>query len=355
MTASNAPDAPLAPLAPYVVAEGGTIRDAMITVDQGASRIALAVDPAGVLVGVVTDGDLRRALLRGADMEDPLAPALTRRFVAMSPQEGRAAALELMRARRIDAVPVIDSDGRVIGLHLLREFLAPVSRPNWGIIMAGGQGRRLRPLTEEIPKPMLPVAGRPIIERLVLHLVGFGVQRIFVAVNYLGDVIEAHLGDGSRFGASVGYLREDTALGTAGALGLLPEPPSDALLLINGDLVTSADLGGLLDAHAAGGFAATIGIRRYLHTVPFGCVERDGDRVVRIEEKPTLEREVNSGMYVLSPEVVARVAPGQRLDTPELIADLLAEGRPVGAFEIEDEWIDVGQREQLAAARGVAP
>jgi len=200
---------------------------------------------------------------------------------------------------------------------------------------------------------MLPVAGRPIIERLVLHLVGFGLKRIFVSVNYLGDIIEEHLGDGSRLGARVEYLREDEALGTAGALGLLPEPPTEPLLLLNGDLVTSADLGGLVDAHIAGGYRATIGTRRYLHTVPFGCVERDGDRVLRLEEKPTLEREVNSGIYALDPSVVARVTAGRRIDTPDLMADLLAAGEQVGAFEIEDEWIDVGQREQLAAARGI--
>jgi NDP-sugar pyrophosphorylase family protein len=259
-----------------------------------------------------------------------------------------------MRARRIDAVPVVDADGRPVGLHLLQQFLEPVIRTNWAVIMAGGQGTRLRPLTDHLPKPMLTVAGRPIIERLVLHLVGFGLKRIFVAVNYLGDVIEEHLGDGTRLGARVAYLREDEPLGTAGALGLLPEPPTEPLLLLNGDLVTSADLGGLLDAHVEGGYRATFGTRRYLHTVPFGTIERDGDRVVRLDEKPTLEREVNSGICALDPSVVARVLPGRRIDTPDLIADLLASGEPVGAFEIEDEWIDVGQREQLAAARGVA-
>ena len=338
----------------YLVAEAGSIRDAMAAVDRGAARIALAVDPDGHLTGVVTDGDLRRALLGGMGLGDPVAPVLTRRYLSMTVGDGRAAALELMRARRIDAVPVVDADGRPVGLHLLHEFLEPVVRTNWAVIMAGGQGVRLRPLTEATPKPMLAVAGRPIIERLVLHLVGFGFKRIFVAVNYMGDVIEEHLGDGSRLGARVGYLREEEALGTAGALGLLPEAPSEPILLLNGDLVTAADLGGLLDAHVARGDRATIGTRRYLHTVPFGCLERDGDRVIRIDEKPTLEREVNSGIYALDPSVVARVERGRRVDTPDLIADLLAAGEPVGAFEIEDEWIDIGQREQLAAARGVA-
>ena len=339
----------------YLVGEAATVRDAMAAVDRGAARIALAVDEAGRLVGVVTDGDLRRALLRGGDLSDAVGPILTRSFLSVDAGEGRAAALELMRARRIDAVPVVDADGRPVGLHLLQQFLEPVARPEWAVIMAGGQGVRLRPLTEHLPKPMLPVAGRPIIERLVLHLVSSGLKRIFVSVNYLGHVIEEHLGDGSRFGVRIDYLREDDALGTAGALSLLPEPPVRPLLLMNGDLVTSADLGGLLDAHAAGGYRATIGIRRYLHTVPFGVVERDGARVVRLEEKPSVQREVNSGIYALDPSVVARVPAGRRVDTPDLIAELLAEGQPVGAFEIEDEWIDVGQREQLAAARGLVP
>jgi dTDP-glucose pyrophosphorylase len=338
----------------YLVAESATVRDAMAAVDRGAARIALAVDRDGLLVGVVTDGDLRRAILGGASLTDPVAPSITRRFVAQHPAEGRAAALELMRARRIDAVPVIDGHGRPVGLHLLQEFLEPVARSNWAVIMAGGQGVRLRPLTDRLPKPMLPVAGRPIIDRLVLHLVGFGLKRIFVAVNYLGEVIEDHLGDGSQLGARVTYLREGEPLGTAGALGLLPESPSAPLLLLNGDIVTSADLGALLDAHVAGGFHATIGTRRYRHHVPYGAVEQEGGRVIGIEEKPTLEREVSSGIYALDPSVVARVSTGQPMDAPDLIAELLADGVPVGAFEIEDEWIDVGQREQLAAARGVA-
>lgn len=337
----------------YLISETATVREAMAAVDRGAASIALAVDAAGRLAGVVTDGDLRRALLGGVTLGDAVTPVMTRAYLSVGPTDDRAAVLDIMRARRIDAVPVVDGGGRPIGLHLLHQFLEPVARPNAAVIMAGGRGVRLRPLTEHVPKPMLTVAGRPIIERLVLHCVGFGIKRIFIAVNYLGDVIEAHLGDGARFGAALEYLREEEPLGTVGAIGLLPEPPGHPVLLLNGDLVTSADLGALLDAHVAGGQRATIGIRRYLHTVPFGTIERDGERVTGLDEKPTLEREVNSGIYVLDPSVVASVAPARRLDTPDLIADLLRQGEPVGAFVIEDEWIDVGQRDQLAAARGI--
>ena len=338
-------------LAACLVPQDGTLRAAMVALDRGAGRIALAVDDRGRLTGVVTDGDIRRALLRGAALDGPLASFLTRDPVTVGAGEDRVAVLELMRARRISAIPVVDARGVPVALHLLHEFLDRVERTNWAVVMAGGQGMRLRPLTDTVPKPMLRVAGRPILERIVLHLVGFGIKRIFVSVNYLGEVIEDHFGDGEAFGARIEYLREEQPLGTAGALGLLPEPPTESLLLLNGDLVTSADLGSLLAFHAARGFDATIGYRRYLHTIPFGAVDRDGDRVLGLDEKPTIEREVNTGMYALEPSVVALVRPGAPMTMPDLVATALEAGRPVGAFEIEDDWVDVGQREQLVRAR----
>jgi NDP-sugar pyrophosphorylase family protein len=224
-------------------------------------------------------------------------------------------------------------------------------RPNWAVVMAGGQGVRLRPLTESLPKPMLQVAGRPILERIVLNLVGFGVKRIFLSINYLGHVIEDHFGDGARFGIRIEYLREPEPLGTAGALAMLPEAPGEAVLVMNGDLVTSADLGALLDFHVAGGYAATIGIRRYLHTIPFGCVEREDGLVRRVDEKPTIAKEVNGGIYAVEPSLLALVPRGVPSTMPALIEGALARGERVAAFEIHDDWIDVGQREQLARAR----
>lgn len=335
-----------------VVPLAGTLRDAMRALDLGASRIALVVAPDGRLAGVATDGDLRRALLDGAGLDGALEPHVTREFVAVTPAEGRVDVLDLMRARGIGAVPVLDEDGRPIALHLLDEVIAPLDRPNWAVIMAGGRGVRLLPLTASVPKPMLRVAGRPILERLVLHLVGHGIRDIFLAIGYLGHIIEEHFGDGHRFGARIDYLREEAPLGTGGALGLLPERPTDPMLVMNGDLVTQADLGGLLDMHVARGHAATIGIRRYVHAVPFGCVNLDGGRVVGLEEKPALVRDVNTGIYALAPRLVARIERGRPLLMPDLISDAIARGETVGAFEIEDDWIDVGQRELLDRARG---
>jgi dTDP-glucose pyrophosphorylase len=340
------------PLEACLVDEDSTIRDAMAALDRGGRQIVLVVDADQRLVGVVTDGDLRRAILAGAAIGDPLAPHVVRSPIAVGPAEGRAEVLDLMRARRIAAIPVVDPDGRPTGLHRLNEFLEPLERPNWAVVMAGGTGTRLRPLTEDVPKPMLRVAGRPILERIILHLVGHGINRIFIAVNYLGGVIEAHFEDGAGFGCRIEYLREERPLGTGGALGLLPDAPTEPLLVMNGDLVTTADLGGLLDFHSRGGYTATIGLRRYVHQVPFGVADRAGDRIERLAEKPAIVREVNTGIYAVEPALVARVDPGTSVTMPELIGAALDRGEAVGAFEIEDDWIDVGQREQLDRARG---
>jgi dTDP-glucose pyrophosphorylase len=338
-------------VAACLVGQDATLRDAMLALDRGARRIALAVDPGGVLVGVVTDGDIRRTLLNGAGLDDPLAPVLSPQFVSVDVREERAAALELMQARAIGAIPVVDRAGRPVGLHLLHEFLEPIARDTTAVVMAGGRGMRLRPLTESVPKPMLRVAGRPILERIVLHLVGHGITHIYLAVGYLADVIEAHFGDGSRHGCRIEYLREEQPLGTAGALGLLPEPPAGPLLVMNGDLVTQVDLGALIDAHVASGAVATVGMLRYVHTVPFGCVERTGDRVTALVEKPAIVREVNSGIYVLEPALVRRVERDVAVNAPDILGDAIDRGEFVGAFEIEEDWLDVGHREQLQKAR----
>jgi NDP-sugar pyrophosphorylase family protein len=218
--------------------------------------------------------------------------------------------------------------------------------------MAGGRGTRLAPLTDHTPKPMLRVAGRPILERIVLHLVGHGIRRIFIAINYLSEMIVDHFQDGANFGARIEYLREERPLGTAGALALLPAAPTAPVLIMNGDLVTQADVGALLQFHASGEQTISVAVRKYFHTVPFGCVQLDADKVVALDEKPTLTRLVNAGIYVLDPKVVARVPAGRESTTPALIEAAIAAGETVRALEIEDDWIDVGQKEQFRRARG---
>jgi len=333
------------------VRRSGRILDAMWALDRGAAGVALVTDDAGSLVGVVTDGDIRRALLRGGALEGPLEPIITRAYRSVGPEATRAEVLDLMQALSIAQVPVVDAAGRLLGLHLLREVIGGADRPNWAVIMAGGRGTRLAPLTDHVPKPMIRVAGRPILERIVLHLVGFGIRKVHLSINYLGSMIEEHFGDGSRFGAQIEYLREDRAVGTGGALALLPVPPALPMLVLNGDLVTQADIGAMLAFHERGGQKMTLGLRRYFHTVPFGCLDLDGDVIVGMEEKPTISRPVNAGIYVLDPDLVSRVPKGEPYPITQLVETCLARGEAVRGFEIVDDWIDVGQREQLRIAQ----
>ena len=257
-----------------------------------------------------------------------------------------------MRARQIERIPVLSPDGRLSGLHTMRQLVSMAERPNRVVILAGGKGTRLHPLTEQVPKPMVTVAGRPILERLILHLVSCGLSRFSISINYLGHLIEEHFGDGSRLGCEIEYLRETVPLGTGGPLSLLP-PPSLPVVALNGDLITQCDVGDLLDFHERGGYTATLGIRPYTVEVPFGVAEVEAGRLLSLREKPTERTLINAGIYVLSPDAVAAVPAGKEYPITALFERLLAEGKAVGAHVLEAEWLDVGRHDELRRARGV--
>lgn len=333
------------------VSTTGTLRDAMIALEKGAIGIALVLEGER-LVGTVTDGDVRRALLAGASLDQPLQPHARRSFTSASPHTGRSEVLDLMQARAIEQVPVVDEGGKLVGVHLLRELLGAEERASWAVVMAGGRGARLRPLTDTVPKPMIKVAGRPILERIVLHLVGHGIRRVFLSVNYLASVIEEHFGDGARFGCRIEYLREDRPLGTAGALSLLPEAPTAPLVVLNGDLLTQVNIGDLLAVHERGRHQATMAVTEYTHTVPFGVVETEGDRITALVEKPTHAWWANAGIYCLAPALVGRVQKDEETPMTTLLGDCIARGEPVGAYRVRGDWLDVGRPDELKKARG---
>ena len=335
-----------------LVPSGATLLQAMRVIDRGACEIAFVCDTSRRVVGTLTDGDVRRALLAGAAPSDRvLRNAMQPDFSFVDARVGRPEVLDLMRARGLSQIPVLDSRGRLEGLHLLREFLGSELRSNWAVILAGGQGIRLRPITENIPKPMIMVAGRPILERLVLQVVSAGIRRIFLAINYLGHVIERHFGSGERFGCRIEYLREKKPLGTGGPLALLPRPPHDPVLVMNGDLVTDVSIHRMMEFHESGGFAATVGLRPHAVQVPFGVADVRGKRITRLREKPTQRMLVNAGIYVISPRAV-RIVPRREYPITALVDTCLERHLPVGAFLIEQEWIDVGEQDQLRRARG---
>lgn len=341
------------PIATFCLKPTDTLLRALEVIDQAGEGIAFMCDDSGRMHGTVTDGDVRRGLLKGAALTDAIEPFAKKKFASVSTRASRPEVLDLMQARQLHQIPILDDDGRLYGLHLLHEVIGATPKPNWAVIMAGGKGTRLGELTKTMPKPMLKVAGRPIIERLVYHLVGYGIRRIFISTNYLAEIIESHFGDGKAFGCRIEYLREtpDEPLHTGGSLSLLPEKPTDPVFVCNGDLVTQVDLGSMFEFHREGGYLATIGVRSYSHEVPFGCLEVNDGRVTSLVEKPTLTQLINAGMYVLSPEIIPRV-PRKPYPITNLFEEALQLGDKVGAFEIVDDWIDVGQREQLKQARG---
>jgi dTDP-glucose pyrophosphorylase len=343
------------PIATFCLPASGTLWEALQVIDKAAEGICLMVDESQRLLGTVTDGDIRRALLKGAALTDAVEAHAHRAFASVHTNAPRAEVIDLMQARQLKHIPILDDQGRLKGLHLLREVIGTQPKPNWAVIMAGGKGTRLGELTKATPKPMLKVAGRPILERLVLHLVGCGIRRIFISTNYLAGVIEDHFGDGSHFGCRIDYLREtpDEPLGTGGSLSLLPEAPEHPIFVCNGDLVTQVDVSSLFDFHHDGGHLATIGVRSYAHEIPFGCLEVNEGTVTSIVEKPTVSQLINAGIYILSPEIIQRV-PRKFFPITELFDEAVRRGDRIGAFEIVDEWIDVGQREQLKQARGGA-
>lgn len=335
-----------------------TLLDALRCIDRSGVHAALIIDEAGSLAGMLTDGDVRRAILNGAALSTAALPHATTHPQTVTVGSSRAAVLDLMRALWISAVPEVDGDRRPLGLHTLSAVVGAQELPNPAVIMAGGRGSRLGALTRSVPKPLMEVAGRSILEWILLNLVGGGIRKIYISINHLGDLIVEHLGDGSRLGCEVEYLREDPAepLGTAGSLSLLHAERPDIdlpVLVMNGDLMVQFEPRGLLGFHAARGADVTVGIRPYQHEVPFGVVDVDHDgHVAGISEKPAISMLVNAGVYVISPAVLAQVPPATPCTMPEVIDRCLLGGGKVTAWELSTDWIDVGTPADLARAKG---
>jgi dTDP-glucose pyrophosphorylase len=336
----------------YCVNPHVSLIECMRSMDITGAGIALAVDRAFKLIGTISNGDIRKALLNGCSLDSPVTPHINRNCYYVLSTVPRAEVLDVMQARRFEQVPILNEKGVVIGLHLLHDILGNISRPNWAILMAGGKGTRLQPLTENIPKPMIKVAGRPILERIILHLVSYGIRRVFLSVNHLAQVIEDYFEDGSKYGTKIEYLREEDPLGSGGAISLLPEIPEHPLLVMNGDLIVDTNFADMIEFHSKNDFYATMGVYSYFHQVPFGCVEIQDNRLASIEEKPILEKMVNAGIYILSPQAVSAIPNNIYFPITTLFDDALKNNLICGTFHIEKEWHDIGSPHQLRQARG---
>lgn len=328
-----------------------TLQAAVHCLNESALQIALIVARDGPLVGTLTDGDIRRGLLRGLDLGSSIESIVQRDPVVVPPRLGREMVLEIMKANRIRQLPIIDDQRRVVGLHLWDELLAPKLRSNMMVIMAGGRGRRLYPHTDTCPKPMLPVAGRPMLEHIIERARAEGLQHFVLAVHYLGHMIREYFGDGAKWQVHIEYLQEETPLGTAGALGLLTGKPSLPFLVSNGDVLTDIRYGELLDFHCRHEAAATMAVRMHEFQHPFGVVHIDGVDIKGFEEKPVSRSHINAGIYVLAPAALELLGTGSPCDMPALFCRLQQQGMRTIAYPMYEPWLDVGRPDDYSTAQ----
>jgi dTDP-glucose pyrophosphorylase len=334
-----------------VVAPGLPLREAIAHIDRTGHQHALVLDARGGLAGVLSDGDVRRAVLRGLDLAIATSEVMNPAPTTAPAGASAAELLALMRRKVLRHLPLLDAERRVVGVATLEELLGGVERPNRVVLMAGGLGSRLLPLTERCPKPMLQVGGKPILETIVENFIEQGFDHFYIAVNYMADTVKQHFGDGARWGADIAYLHEDQRLGTAGALSLLPQVPPEPLIVMNGDLLTRMRFDTLLDFHQEQGAQVTMAVREYYSQVPYGVVQLDGHRITGIEEKPVQRAFVNAGIYVLSPEALGQIPAGTRFDMPTLFEQVLRHGGTACAYPLREYWLDVGRAEELERAR----
>lgn len=329
----------------------------MECIDQSAKGIALVLDEQRHLIGTVTDGDIRRAILAGMDLELSISELLRQRQPGFSSGAITAplgtddtALLDLMTENGVRHIPLVDETGCVADISFLTELVKEYKLPLRALVMAGGYGNRLRPLTEELPKPMLPVGNKPLLELIVEQLKQAGIRQVNVATHYKGDVISEHFKNGEAFGVDIRYVKEDQPLGTAGALSLLEEV-DEPLLVINGDILTRVDFRALLHFHREHKADLTVCVRQYEFNVPYGVIDTDGVNVKAILEKPVVRQFINAGIYLLNPQVRRLIPNGQPYDIPDLIDRLINEQRTVVCFPIREYWLDIGKVDQYDQAK----
>ena len=335
-----------------LIPEDASIRDAIKTINDGGYEIALVADGENKLLGTVTDGDIRRGLLDGLGMSAPVEKIMNRDPLVAPPDTSHKSLLERMNGKLLRQIPLQDEVRRVVGLAHIRDLTKPIeSRRNWVVLMAGGLGERLMPLTEQTPKPLLTIGDKPLLQTILEGFVEQNFRRFYISVNYKAEAIKTHFGNGGEWGVDIRYLEEDRRLGTVGALRLIPERPDAPMIIMNGDLVTRINFQDLLDYHEQQNSNATMCVRQYDFQVPFGVVGIDGNRIASIDEKPVHRFFVNAGIYVLAPSLIDRIPADANHDMTDLFEDLIASGEDTTVFPVHEYWLDVGRIDDLEQAK----
>jgi dTDP-glucose pyrophosphorylase len=330
-----------------------SIAQAVQNLNEVAIKIVLVANETGVLLGTISDGDIRRGLLKGLDINSPLSSIIHSNALVVRPDMGRDLVMQLMVANKIQQIPVVDEKHHIVGLYLWDEITTPPTRSSLMVIMAGGLGTRLLPHTESCPKPLLTVAGKPMLEHIIERAKSEGFSRFIIAIHHLGHMIEDYFGDGEHLGVEIDYLREKSQLGTAGALGLLNPLPDQPFVVTNGDVITDIRYGELLDFHIRHAASATMAVRMHEWQHPFGVVQTQGIEIVGFEEKPVARSHINAGVYALDPAALRFLTNGLRCDMPTLFERLQESSLRTVAYPMHEPWLDVGRPDDLAAANKI--
>ena len=332
-----------------ILSPNATIGDAILNLEQVAIKIVLIVNQEESLLGTVSDGDIRRGLLKGLDLKSPIGSVINYSPLVVPTGLSREMINQFMHANKVQHIPVVDQQNHVVGLHLLNEISVSFKRKNLMVIMAGGKGVRLLPHTENCPKPLLSVAGKPMLEHIINRAKLEGFNRFVITINYLGYMIEDYFGNGENLDVEIDYLRETNPLGTAGALSLLNPVPDASIIVTNGDLLSKIRYGELLDFHIQHAAIATMAIRVHEWQHPFGVVETSGVEIVGFEEKPIARSNINAGVYVLEPHALSFLNNNAYYDMPNLFESLRVNKERIVAYPMHEQWLDVGRPDDLKA------
>jgi len=332
------------------VYKNASISEALTTLEKTGSKIILVVDEMDHLLGVITDGDIRSGLLKGIDLDQPVHKIYNTSPTVAHEHDDLPFIHSIMKNKGINQIPVLNDNKKVVRLELLKEILKHQRLNNTIVLMAGGKGSRLRPLTENCPKPLLKINGKPVLEIIIKKMIGYGFFKFYISVNYKSEMIEDYFGDGSKWNISINYLREKERSGTAGSLTLLPKPVEKSIIVMNADLLTTVNMSQLLDYHSQNNASATICVRKYEFQIPFGVVNVDNETLISIEEKPLKDFFVNAGIYVLEPGVLEFIPFSTYYDMPDLLNVLLKNKRKVAVFPIGEYWLDIGRKHDFDKA-----
>mgnify|MGYP001661326130 CR=1 FL=1 len=334
-----------------IVYHDATLSQGLEKLNSNAGSVLLVVDVNDRLMGTMTDGDVRRALLRGVRIEDPVSQAMHSKPFVAHVNNTLEERLTLMHSRGVRHLPVVDDRGQLLGIETLQGSVSTSLLPNEAVIMCGGLGSRLGQLTHDCPKPMLKVGGKPILERIMCGIIQCGISRFFFATNYLREKIESYFGNGEKWGVQIRYLKEKKRMGTGGALSLLPYVPTHPMLVMNGDILTEFNIRHLLDFHSMANSITTMGIVEYRYQNPYGVVRHDGTKLLAIDEKPTESWFINAGIYVVEPRLLRTIPGDVFIDMPTLLLNAKSRGEQVSVCPICENWIDIGRESDYKSAQ----